>query len=181
METIQLIKHESDLSVQLDFLISLEFRNVFRKYRTNGIYLVVLTLFIVLLSIFSDDSNYLALKGVSVIMLTLIWIFALGHLVVLLTRYRNRIKWKQGQIQAYSTQATTEFYFNDEVISYKSDKYDTALKWDYFTYFKEHKNSIFIFDNQNTYQALYFSDRELGIDNFQTFKNIISQKLKPLP
>lgn len=181
MEPIQLIKHENDLSAQLDFLISLEFRNVFRRCLTYGIYLIGITLLIVLLLVISDNSNYIAIKGVSLVMLPLIWIFTLGYLVVLLIRYQNRKKWKQGQIQAYLVHATTELYFDDELISYKSDKYSTSLKWDLFTYFKEHRNSIFIFNNQNTYQGIYFSDRELGVENFQALKIIVSQKLKPLP
>ena len=149
MDPIQLIKNKNEVNTQLDFLIHLEFRPIFQRYRTNGIYLVALTILIVLISIFSDDGNYLALKGVSIVMLALTWLFALGYLIAQLIKYQNRRKWKSGEIKRYMNYEPVELYFDDELISYKTNKYNSSLNWGYFTYFTTHKNSIFIFHSSS--------------------------------
>jgi hypothetical protein len=180
MEYFEMTKNKVDTSNQLDFLINLEFKNVFRKCRHYATWLIGLTFLYILILVFSDSEKYLPLKGVSTIMLTLGWICASTYLAIPFTKYLSRKKWKRSTISAYQAEKSTELRFDNDSISYRTNKYNTELKWEYFNFFKEHKNSIFIFDNVSIYNALYFSENELGIDNYAKLKTIVIGKLTPL-
>jgi len=71
--------------------------------------------------------------------------------------------------------------FDNEKISFETNSYKTELKWDYYDNYALDKNSIFIFTHRNIYEALYYSQNEIGIDNFLMLKTVVTEKLKKMP
>ncbi|GAO45355.1 hypothetical protein [Flavihumibacter petaseus] len=181
MEQIELTTATDDLADQLDFLIRLEFKNVYISKRNGLFFLLGLTLFAGFVYWLPDTPINIPLKGVLLTIIFLSWIAALTYVIWLFYKYSQRRSWRKKSIEtAFSKKETFRFSFDEDRLHYSTEKYDTSLKWEVFKYYTEHKNSLFLCDEANPYQTLYYSKTELGHENYDRLREFAAKKLIPL-
>jgi hypothetical protein len=99
-------------------------------------------------------------------------------LVYVLFKRLKRSDWKNKTIQAYSVNDVPyQFSFDTNQLYFSTETYKTELNWDYYKYYSFYKNSIFLFPENNIYEAIYYSKRELGDTEFDRLVSIASAKL----
>ena len=176
MPTIELTIATPELSDQLNFLIRLEFINIYRKNKVRLYWLIGFTLFYLFVFLLPDTDRNIPLKGVFTILIGLIWLGTLIFITTIVFKYKSRIQWKKRKVsELFANNGKYKFSWDSERISYSTEKYDTSLKWDMFKYYTENKNTIYIFNGRNTYEALCYTETELGHDYYQNLKGIASR------
>lgn len=112
------------------------------------------------------------------VFLALTWIIAILFTFPIFLKLLNRYKWKKKSIALAKNETIGyKLYFDQEIISFETPTYKTELSWDYYTYWIENKNSIYIFPKSNLYEALYYSESDLGIEIYLEFKSFAATKL----
>jgi hypothetical protein len=179
MEPIEFINRENpDYENQLTYLIKREFFVTYHKLRKFTYYLIGATLIAFGIILFTPSNSLITIKALSILLLSLIWLITILFAIPILLKWYKRYKWKMNSIAfAKNDDHSYKLYFNEEKISFETTKYKTELSWDYYTYWIEHKNSIFIFPKSNIYEAVYYSASDLGAENYLYLKNIASTKL----
>ncbi len=182
MQPIRINKNRPELKEQLDFLIKQEFRLVYRNYRNFPYYLIGWTFLTILLTLLPDTKFLITLKAVMIFLTGLLWICSLLFLLTIIFRKYKRIAWRDTMIQ-YCSQNDTEAFmsFDNEKISFVTNTYKTELNWDYYANYAFDKDSIFIIPSRNIYEALYYSQTEIGVDNFEALKTLATEKLNQMP
>ena len=182
METLEIkIRESIDYEAQLTFLIKRDFFVTFYKFKYISYYLNGVTLILLGIILFTPHDSLLSLKAVSILMLSFFWICYLVYSITIIYKWYNRNKWKRESITlAKKDESSYKFYFDNEKLSFETSTYKTELTWDYYTYWIENKNSIFLFTKSNIYEALYYSESDLGKTNYLELKNIASEKLEKL-
>lgn len=69
------------------------------------------------------------------------------------------------------------FYFDQDVLKFEMETSKSEISWAHYMYWAENKNSIFIVPESNLYDSIYYSESELGTQNYQELKSIASSKL----
>jgi hypothetical protein len=178
MTPIELNKATPELNRQLDFLIKQEFRISYFKYRHISLYLLVITILLVALLIFTDFTTLITLKAVSTVIISMLWTIAfIIGLTILFKKYKRNI-WKRKTLKAtFSNDIKFKFSFDDKELHFVTDSYKTDIKWNYYKYYAVDKDSIFIFNKANIYDAIYYSKNELGNKHFDDLKQICATNL----
>jgi hypothetical protein len=70
-----------------------------------------------------------------------------------------------------------QFGFDDDRVYYGTSEFDMAVAWNWYGYFAESENSLFIFPKTSLYEAFYFSRNELGTDLYEDLKRLASERL----
>lgn len=73
-----------------------------------------------------------------------------------------------------------KIWFDSEKIVFESNTYRSELAWDHYKFWMENRNSIFIFPKDSIFEAIYYSKADLGEENYQTLKAIVTEKLTKL-
>ena len=170
-----------DHEAQLTYLIKREFYVTYYRLRKYPYYLIAITIIILALLQFTPSDNLIILKSVSIVMLILVWFFTLIFLTTVLIKWYRRNQWKKECLKLTTQKdAIYSFYFDEEKLQFHHATYKTELNWDYYKYWSENKESIFIFPATNIYEAIYYSVSDLGIENYSLLKGIVSSKLTKL-
>ena len=178
MEPIEINKATPELADQLTFLISQEFYITYNRYQYFPFYLFGFTIIVIALSIFTDSESLIALKGVSIMLTLLVWLITIIWLFTILIKRYNREVWKRKSIKhLYLKHVKYQLSFDSEKIYFTTDDFTSEIKWSYYKYYAIHKNSIFIFRESNVYEAIYYSQNELGTENYERLKTIVSKSL----
>ena len=167
-----------DYKTQLSFLIKKEFYVTYYKFRKYPYFLIGATIILLGLLQFTGVNNFITLKSVSIFVLIISWIFAIIYITTILIKWFKRQLWKQKSI-AFSLKPNLGyiFYFDEEKIAFTTPTYKTEFVWEYYKYWVENNNSIFIFPPNSIYDAVYFSTADLGNENYKQLKEIASSKL----
>ena len=182
MEPIEFSNQENpDYEAQLNYLIRREFYVTYHKIRKFPYYLIGITLFFFGIIIFTPSNSLITLKVISISMLSLAWVFTILFVIPILFKWYKRYKWKKDSL-AFAKRGGVSYKlsFDKEKISFETQTYKTEFSWDYYTYWTENKNSIYIFSKSNLYEALYYSELDLGAENYLELKKIASDKLTRL-
>ena len=183
MELIDLNRVTPDLNAQLAFLIKREFYVTYYKYRKLP-YLLIGLVIIFIIALFLPDNDYtVGLKTVTITILLILVLFSILLGLNFLIKKQKRDRWKQSVIQKFlqdDKDKPFKFGFNDDNLFFETETYKSEIKWDYYKYWTESDNSIFIFPSNNIYEAIYYSNSEIGQDNYDKLKQLASIKLKPL-
>ena len=178
MKYITLNKSVPELNEQLGFLIKCEFYISYFKYRKRIIYLIGITLLIACFVKLTEDDSFVALKAVSFAIAAIMWLITFIIFCLILIKLYRRSSWKKKVIQyMHKSNPAFQFAFDENNLYFVTDTYKTELSWNYYRYYSIHKNSIFIFPENNIYDALYYSKTELGDTEFSHLETIVSSKL----
>lgn len=178
MESIQINIIKEDLKTQLTFLIRKEFKLTYYRYRKIPYYLLAWTLIIIAISIFTSTETFVVFKAVSLTITALLWVVGLVFLAAILIKRIKRIKWRDNYIKDFDRNTKSfSIAFDEEKITFITETFKSDINWEYYKYYSEDKNSIYIFPERNVYDAIYFSKNELGANNYEILKNIVKTKL----
>ena len=179
MEPIEFKNRENpDYEAQLTYLIKREFLITYNRYRKLPFYLIGASIFVLGIFLLTPSNNLITLKVMLFVFLPLTWIVAILFTFPIFLKLLNRYKWKKKLIALPKNETIGyKLYFDHEIISFKTPTYKTEFSWDYYTYWIENKNSIYIFPQSNLYEALYYSESDLGIEIYLEFKSIAATKL----
>ena len=174
-------KNNPDYEAQLSYLIKREFHVTYYRIRRYPYFLLGATVILLGLLQFTEPDNFIVLKSVSIALLTIVWLCSLIYLTAILIKWVKRNLWKKKSIAfAQKNESTYTLYFDEEKISFSGPNYKTELAWEYYQYWTEKNNSIFIFPPGSLYNAIYYSIVDLGVDNYKLLKDIASSKLTEL-
>lgn len=182
MKPLELPRATADLNDQLSFLINREMYVRYYGYR-RLMYMVAAFLFLFIESQFLTDTETVVTAKVATkaILSMLVAFLAVMFLVFLITK-RKRQLWKIRTIRKLAqVNNAIKFYFDDKRLLFKTESHTSEIKWEYYKYWVENKDSLFIFPEKNIYEAIYYSKAELGIDNYDNLKRIAGNKLEVLP
>ena len=170
------------LKHQLNFLIKQEFIIIYSKYRNVPFYLMGVTITVLALIVFTDSDSLIPLKEFLTFILGLAWVLSLLFLTSIVVRLYKRIKWRNKSVGRIKDLAPKLFIsFDEEKLSFTTDTYTWEVKWAYYKYYGEDKNSVFLFPEKNIYEATYFSNNEIGVENYHLLRELAKSKLSPLP
>lgn len=179
MQPIKIEHNSADLERQLDFLIKREFITSYGKFRKPVYYFLGWIILLTLFSFLTGD-NFVVLKGILLIVTGLAILAALIFLVSILIKFLNRKAWKRTALEDAAKSNKHYFLsFDEEGIGFSTDTYTSTMKWDYYKYYIEHRDSLFIFPD-SIYHAMTCSISDLGTEEYQRLKVIISTKLEVL-
>jgi amino acid transporter len=182
MEFIQLTQTTSELNNQLTFLIRREFYVKYNKYRKRFFIMAGLILLVLALLTFTEADSFITAKAVSSVIAAVMLLILLFFSVIVLVKWHKKNRWKRRYVkEAFVKTTIFQFAFDEEKLYFVSENYSMNFKWDYYKYYAINKNSIFIFTEKNIYEAVCFSQNEIGIDNYDRLNKIASEKLIPLP
>ncbi len=178
MEPIRLTKYSPELSAQLSYLIGLEFSYLYKKYRRELRVIVMYSILYLCLMLATERYSLLNLKVVFSIITALVWLSLLIAGIVIFIRYFKRISWRNRSVaEAAEKLEYFSLHFDDDGIYFTTTKYKTEINWEYYKYWSEYNNSIFILNETNIYEALYYSERALGKVEFACLRQIVESKL----
>ncbi|MGN6163535.1 MAG: hypothetical protein ACTHOF_03260 [Flavisolibacter sp.] len=181
MEPILVNRTAADLKQQIDFLIKREFFVTYYGYKRVLIYFIGWTLAVLALSTLTDSNNLVTFKVVAICLTSIAWLFGFVILVTIIIKRQRRIKWRDTTIKSFlAKEIKGHLTFDEEKLTFITDTYKTEIKWDYYKFYAEHRSSIFLFSEENLYEALYFSSTDIGQHNFEQLKNIAKKRLKLL-
>ena len=69
--------------------------------------------------------------------------------------------------------------FDESKITFITDNYSSDIKWEYYKYYKENRNSIFLF-TESIYDAVACARSEIGDENYESLKAIVTKKITEL-
>jgi hypothetical protein len=181
LDPLELTPATDQLADQLNFLVRMEFTNLYRYYSIRFYWMVGLTIISLFAFFLPDNNRNISLKGVLIIMIFIIWVAFFIFIIWLLFKYISRKRWaKKNLKELFLKKETFMFSFDSEHLHYSTNTNNTSIKWDAFKYFVEDKTSIYLLDEENPYKTLFYSCQELGLDNYNRLKEIASNKLIPL-
>jgi len=182
MKPIELPRATADLNDQLSFLIDREMYVRYYRYR-KLVYMVAAFLFLFTESQFlTDTQTVVQAKVVTTAILSILVLFLVLKFFSFLVTKQKRKLWKIRTIRKLSqVNNAIKFYFDDKRLLFKTDSHTSEIKWEYYKYWVENKDSLFIFPEKNLYEAIYYSKAELGMDNYDNLKRIAGSKLEVLP
>jgi hypothetical protein len=167
-----------DYEAQLNYLIQREFFVEYYGYRKFLYYLIGITLIIIGIFQFTSPDIFLTIKAIFFVMISLSWLITILFALSILFKWLKRRKWKLSSIEfSKNNDLNYKLSFDQEKILIEAPTYKMEFSWEYYSYWAENKNSIFIFPCSNLYDALYYSKSDLGEENYLEFKNIATTKL----
>ncbi len=179
VEPIQFTNRENpDLKDQLTFLIKREFYVRYAKLRKVPLYLAGITLAVIAIYVFTPTNSLITLKAITLVLLGLAWGISVLVSVFILIKWIKRNRWKNKMLEWASQNSNNyTFYFDQDVLKFEMETFKSEISWAHYIYWAENKNSIFIFPESNLYDSIYYSESELGTENYQELKRLASSKL----
>lgn len=181
MEFIEINTATPELKDQLSFLIKREFYVTYYKYKKLPYYLLGFTVLLVGLLLFTNQDDFIVPKVMLLIFIAIGWVVSMIFLFTILIKLYNRNIWMKKAIkEIFKNNTKFQLAFNDEGISFITDTWNSNTKWETYKYYAEYKNSIFIIPANDLYASSFHSKNDLGIDNYERLKAIVSSKLIPI-
>ncbi|MDI3320596.1 hypothetical protein [Pinibacter soli] len=182
MKPLELPRVTPELNDQLSFLIRREMYVKYFRYR-NLIYMIAaLLLIFVELLFLRETQTVVNARVVTIGMLSMLLLFLVIMFFVFLVKKQKRDHWKTRTIRKLSqVNSAIKFYFDEKRLLFKTESHTSEIKWEYYKYWAENKDSLFIIPEKDIYEAIYYSKSELGIDNYDDLKRIAGNKLEVLP
>jgi len=123
----------------------------------------------------------MTLKVVLIYLTAIAWLVALAVIVAIIIKRQKRIRWRDTTIKSVlGKDEKIHMTFDNEKLTFITDTYKTEIKWDYYKFYTEYKDSIFFIPKDNLYQSISFSFSEIGQNYFNDLIDIAKSKLKPL-
>ena len=124
--------------------------------------------------------GFLTLKIVLFFLTALFAIVAIIFYFSILVIWVKRLNWKKSAIKKVAESKSNYWLkFDDSQISFEADTFSSNIKWEYYKYYQEYKDSIFIFPD-SIYDAVFWSRSEIGQENYCRLKEIAEAKLTML-
>lgn len=180
MDPILIKPNSSLLNLQYQFIIRREFYTRYSWIIRIGYYFLVWIIFLMSFTLFTNPDTFIALKilllVLSVLAVVIIAIFSL----IMLIRWIKRQYWKKKKIK-YIVDNNLNYWltFDDAQISFSTDIHSSNIKWEYYKYYKEYKDSIYI-SPHNIYETVAFCRSEIGQTHYDLLKKIVMKRLTAL-
>ena len=170
-----------DLDTQLSFLIKREMYVTYFNVRKYPYFLVGFTAILMLSLYLINSKDYFSFKSFFIVLVALGWLFFIVLFLSFLIKYLKRLLWKKKTLKyKLASNQVINFYFDESKIIFEEESYKTELDWNYYTYWIENKNSIFLFTESSIFESICFSKLELGEKNYLKFKSIALERLELL-
>lgn len=174
-------KNNPDHKAQLSFLIRREFYLKYYIYRKIPLYLLAITLAAFAFLSFTNSNSFIALKAIVITLISLMWVIAVLLVIPIVYKWINRQAWKQNVLKnGKNNPGVYKISFDYEKIVFESETSRTELNWEYYKYWLENGNSLFIFPKDSLYDAICYSKSDLGEENYNSLKAIVTEKLTKL-
>lgn len=182
MKLIKIDKTHNELRHQLEFLIRKEFSIRYKKYLSYPVFLIIWTILFISLLLFTDVNNFITLKAITIIFTGIFWFISLIILTSIAFQLYKRKIWKRKSLKAeLLNKSIYEMGFDDERLYYLTDNINSETKWEHFKFYAIKSTHLFLIPANNLYEATCVSQSEIGAENFEKLKILVSIKLTLFP
>jgi hypothetical protein len=181
MEPILINRTATDIKQQFDFLIKRELFVTYYGYKEILVYFIGWTVAVFGLSTLTNTNVLITLKAILISLTAVVWMIALVIIVAISIKRQKRIRWRDRTIKSFlSKDIKIQMAFDNEKLTFITDTYKTEIKWDYYKFYTEYRNSMFFIPKDNLYEAIGISPSEIGQINFNELREIAKLKLELL-
>ncbi len=182
MEPILINKDISSVKTEIDYLITRELKSSSKGLRKWMLYLSICSIIIVGLLLIINSEKIAVPIAISMYIVGFFWIITLPFGIKYLLLKSKRKRWRNRIIKhSQDNQSNHYLKFDEEQISVSNELSESIVKWDYFKYYSEYNQVLFILKEKSLYDTLSFSPLNIGTENLEKLKLIVHTKLIPLP
>lgn len=181
MEPIQYKKVNEEIIKQYNYLKSLDLSFGWRIHKFWIWFYSIVIAAIIILYVATDSNTLITLKVMSLVTLTIMFLIALIVLTRDFIRKSRHAKKVQELVNnALGNENEYSIQFNDQTITFITEKVKTELLWNYWEGYREVNGALFLFIKDHLYHSTSFSSAEIGEENFESLKTIIKKELPEL-
>lgn len=107
-----------------------------------------------------------------------LWVLGIAFSASIFIKWIRRKNWRDKSIDEFLKRDMKTFLsFDNDKLYFITDNYKSEVNWEYYKYYGEDDASIYFFPEKNIYEAVYFSSKDIGEENFIHLKTIAQSKL----
>jgi hypothetical protein len=177
MEPILIKPDSSLLNEQYRFLIHREFYIRYNWYKKAVFYLLAWIVLLIGFSFLTDPETLVTFKVVLLFTTALAFVIAVIFALTIIAKWLKRQSLNKARIKdIVENKLNYWLAFDETQISFSTETYGSNIKWEYYKYYKENKDSLYIFP-ASSYDAIACSKTEIGERNYDLLKDIVIRKL----
>ena len=177
MEPILIKPDSSLLNEQYRFLIHREFYIRYNWYKKAVFYLLAWIVLLIGFSFLIDPETLVTFKVVLLFTTALAFVIAVIFSLTIIAKWLKRQSLNKARIKdIVENKLNYWLAFDETQISFSTETYSSNIKWEYYKYYKENKDSLYIFQT-SSYDAIACSKTEIGERNYDLLKEIVIRKL----
>jgi hypothetical protein len=175
--SFQIIKPRQTLSKQWAYLVKRGNHISFLRLKKKFIGLVTATVLCLLLYFLTPTNNFIILKALSIVMVTLAWsAIIVFYLFFILSRQK-----RERQLQRFLNSTTDEqlsylVSIDEEKVTIVSHDNTFEMPWTEFNQFGIHDDTLYVFNQVNRYDSLYWDKSEMGTNAFSALLELLNKK-----
>jgi hypothetical protein len=181
MEQILIEITKEDLDEEFSFIKKISDKGNWQKRKKYIFVLTGATIVIFLVFLFTASYSFIVFKAVFSCLLFLAWLTTLLLAILFfLKRSKDFSKLRNAYDKVLEKPQQQYVIFDEDKITISATDFKTELNWSYYgCYFLEDGAQLYLFV-RNSYSITYYSSKKIGAENFNTLKQIVQTKLKPL-
>ena len=175
---IQVETIKEDARDQFRFLVRRGFSIDLRNFKKRFYSLTAWTLILLAFVFFTPTGTLIYGKVVFVVLTILAWIIVILFIpFILIHKFRN-LRRADKYVESLVKQQLDYFIeFDEDKISFFINDSEVSYSWDHYDYYWEYKSSLYILCEEIHLDSFFFSQNEIGEDNYKLLKEKVSRKL----
>jgi hypothetical protein len=181
MQPIPIHRSKEDVLHQWDCIFQIDDFNKKREFGGIAKAVLLLSLFVLLLYVFTPQGSLIVLKGVSLMFVALAWAILLPAVLwQVVKRIKTRRDIRREVVEELKSGKQYYVLFDEEGLTYGAQDFKTELLWTYFFARLETPTTLLLFFKAGTSSFQALTSSEIREDNLQSLKAIVEQKLPVL-
>lgn len=169
---------EEDTKDQFRLLVRRGFSRYIRYFKKVFYYLTAWTLILVAFVSSSSIGTLTYEKVIFGVMTILAWIVVILFISVVLIRKFIDLRRADKYVESLVKQQLNYFIeFDDDKISFFINDEEVSYPWEHYSFYWEYKGSLYILCEEVRLDSFFFSQNEIGEDNYKLLKEKVSRKL----
>ncbi len=171
-------KTREKLAQQWEYFLKRTSDRKIKSLKPFSRFAIVATCLDLLLIFLTKDDDFIVAKGVTIVLIAFCWVVVIIlWLIFLVSEYLNK---KGVRIYLQSISSQQLFYrleINEDKIKIITGITFSEFLWEEYSSYAEYKDSIYIFNESQPLQSLYWSKDELGQEGYIFLKDLIQKKI----
>ena len=181
MTAIEIKRTADDVRRQLYFIQDYENKRDRYEHKLPLKWFLGISLFVLLLFTITPKDSLIVIKGVSFILVGLMWIAGIIYALWFWNKKAARYKWIKKTVEETMLLQGKHFLeFDEEGLKYTTDNYTIHYKWSYYTAYDEDPSTIYLFPEGTIFSCHSFSAVEIGEDQLEQLKTIAKERMLKL-
>jgi len=176
---IQVKTIKEDAKEQFRLLVRRGFSLDIRYFEKIFYYLTAWTLILLAFVFFSSIDTLIYERIIFGVLTILAWMVVILFIpFMLIQKFRNLRKADKYVESLVKQQLNYFIEFDDDKISFLISDEEVSYAWDHYSFYWEYKGSLYILCEEVRLDSFFFSQNEIGEDNYKLLKEKVSRKLR---